>query len=152
MVAFAVLALASGMPRAATLVKDGKAAAVIALPAVPDDSEILAAKDLVDYVKKMSGAELEVKKLEAAELDAFLAEAGRGQQTAVVLGKLALPRLRQALGDKATVRGAFALQVGKADVYAAGDTEGTYYAVIELLEQLGCRWFMPSDLGGKSVV
>lgn len=141
------MALAAGMPWAATLVKDGKAAAVIALPALPDEHETLAAKELTGYVAKMSGATLEVKNLDAAGLDAFLADAKKQGQTAVVLGKLALPHLQGALGDKAAVRGAFALQADQATVYAAGNSEGTYYAVIELLEQLGCRWFMPGDLG-----
>ena len=142
-----ILVLAAGMLQAATLVKDAKATAVIALPAQPDDHEKLAAKDLADYVAKMSGATLEVKNLEAAGLNAFLADAAKQGQTAVVLGTLALPQVQKALGDKAQVRGAFALQADKTTVYAAGHTEGTYYAVIELLEQLGCRWFMPGDLG-----
>jgi hypothetical protein len=134
-------------PQAAMLVKDGQAAAVIAVPAQPDEYEKLAVQDLTTYLTKMSGAKLEVKSLAADELEAFLAEAGRQGLTAVVLGKLALPRLQQALGNRANVRGAFALQVGKADVFAAGHSEGTYYAVLELLERLGCRWFMPGDLG-----
>ncbi|MHB0935589.1 MAG: DUF4838 domain-containing protein [Armatimonadota bacterium] len=144
---FAFLVLAAGLPWAATLVKDGKATAVIVLPAQPDNHEKLAAKDLADYVAKMSGATLEVKNLDAAGLDAFLGEAKKQGQRAVVLGSLALPRLQGALGDKAAVRGAFALQADNSTVYAAGNVEGTYYAVIELLEQLGCRWFMPGDLG-----
>lgn len=145
--AFMVLVLAAGMPRAATLVKDGKAAAVIALPAQPDKYETQAAKELTDYVAKMSGATLEVKNLDAAGLNVLLADAAKQGQTAVVLGKLALPKLQAALGDKAAVRGAFALQADKTTIYAAGNTEGTYYAVLELLEQLGCRWFMPGELG-----
>ncbi|MHB0935590.1 MAG: DUF4838 domain-containing protein [Armatimonadota bacterium] len=139
-----LLVLASPV-MAATLVKNGKATAVIGLPAQPSDDEKLAAKDLAAYLENMSGARLETKTVE--NVDAFLAEAKKQRLTAVVLGAPALPKLQAALGDKAQVRGAFALQVTDDAVLAAGVQEGTYYAVIELLEQLGCRWFMPGDLG-----
>ena len=71
--------------QAATLVKDGQATAIIALPLQPDDHEKLAAADLVEHVAKMSGATLEVVNLDAAGLNGFLTTAVRQDKTAVVL-------------------------------------------------------------------
>jgi hypothetical protein len=137
--------LTAGMPRAATLVKDGQARAVIGLPAQPDEHEQLAARDLTDYVRKMSGAGLETKTVENVE--AFLTEAKKQRMTAVVLGRPALTKLPAKVNQQDAVSGTFALQVTNDAILAAGTEGGTYFAVIELLEQLGCRWFMPGDLG-----
>ena len=43
---------------AATLVQNGQARAVVVVPDTPDDHEQRAAKDLADYVAKMSGADV----------------------------------------------------------------------------------------------
>ncbi|NQU09463.1 DUF4838 domain-containing protein [bacterium] len=132
---------------AATLVAAGQARAVIVLPAAPDEHEQRAANDLAEYLGRMSGAEIATNLVDATGLAAFLAAAKTKNQVPIVLGRLALPQLQPLLGDRAAVGGAFALRVTPAAVFAAGPVEGTYYAAIELLEQLGCRWFMPGDLG-----
>ncbi|MCY2994667.1 MAG: hypothetical protein NTY19_43420 [Planctomycetota bacterium] len=138
--------MASQLP-AATLVRNGQARAVVVVPNTPDDHERRAAKDLVDYVAKMSGATLAEANLAEGQLAGFLADAKANGRAAVVFGRLALPQVRGLLGARAQVRGAFALRVTKHTVWAAGPVEGTYYAAIELLEQLGCRWFMPGEFG-----
>ena len=149
--AFARLALAlfvgwlSHEPlHAATLVKNGQPAAVLALPAPPDDAEKLAAKELAEHVEKMSGAKLETATVGATEVDAFLKQRKAAGQVPIFLGR----NVRERVGLAANAgRGAFALRVTAEAVMIAGVEEGTTYGALELLEQLGCRWFMPGPLG-----
>jgi hypothetical protein len=139
----AALALAAAPAPAATLVRDGKAVAVVALPPAPDAAETLAARELVDHVAKMSGAKLETVTVDPKDLHTFL-----GKTTAaVVLGRAALPKLEKALAAKGTVGGTFVLRATADHVLAAGVGDGTHFAVCELLEQHGVRWFLPGDLG-----
>lgn len=141
--------LLAGMAQAqeVTLVKDGRAAAVIALPAQANEYEQLAAKELAGIVEKMSGARLESVAVPDGKAEEVAREAkGRGQ-TVVLLGRSALPAVEKDLGAAAGTRGAFVLKAENDAVLIAGPDEGVYYGVIELLEQLGCRWFMPGDLG-----
>ncbi len=141
-----VLGLASLAP-AATLVKDGQAVAVLAVPAKPDADEKRAIDDLINYVEKISGAKLETATVEAGGAEEFRAKTRQAGKTPVLIGSNALPLLQKELGDKGKTRGTFALKADDDSVLIAGNTEGTYYGVLELLEQQGVRWFMPGDLG-----
>ncbi len=142
------LALAAPAPApAASLVANGKAVAVVALPPGPDADERLAAAELVGHVEKMSGAKLDTVTVAPAALDAFLDRMRRDGTTPVVLGRAALPRLEAALARKGAVPGAFVLRATKSHVLAAGVGGGTPFAVCELLEQQGVRWFLPGPLG-----
>ena len=129
---------------AATLVKNGQPTAVLALPEQPDDAEKLAAKELAEHLEKMSGAKLETATVGAAEVDAFLKQSKAAGKVPVFLGR----NVRERVGLAANAaRGAFALRVTTDAVMIAGVEEGTTYGALELLEQLGCRWFMPGPLG-----
>lgn len=130
---------------AAVIVQDGKAKAVIVIAADADDTEKLAARDLVNHVEKMSGAKLETVKIDLKELDSALEKARSEGKAAICLGRTALPKVERAIKGKPA--GSFALHVTKDQVLAAGSDQGAYYAVMELLEQQGVRWFMPGDLG-----
>jgi len=130
----------------ATLVQDGRPTAVVALPTEPDEYEQLAFDDLKDHVEKMSGAELESITVDAKDVDAAIARAKADGRVPIFLGRNVRRRLAKHLPDDA-VRGAFVLHVDRDAVMIAGVEEGTYYGVIELLEQLGCRWFTPGELG-----
>lgn len=128
----------------ATLVNSGQPAAVLALPADPDVHEKLAAKELTEHLEKMSGAKLETATVSAAEVGEFIKQSKAAGRIPVFLGR----NVRERVGLAATaVRGAFALQVTADAVMIAGVEEGTTYGALELLEQLGCRWFMPGPLG-----
>lgn len=131
---------------AATLVKDGKPMAVAALPTDPDEHEQLALDDLIEHIQKMSGAELDAATVDAKDVNAFLARTKAAGQVPILLGRNVFERLTKKKPVDA-VRGSFVLQVERDAVMIAGVEEGTYYGVIELLEQLGCRWFMPGDFG-----
>lgn len=129
---------------AATLVKDSQPAAVLALPPQPDEAETLAAKDLAEHLEKMSGAKLETATVDAREVGDFITKCKAVGRVPVFLGR----NVRERLPLPATaVRGAFALHVTADAVMLAGVEEGTHFGAPELLEQLGCRWFMPGDLG-----
>ncbi len=132
---------------ASVLVKDGKAAAVIAIAPETDKYEKLAAKELVDYLEKMSGVRLEVVTVDSGKVEELARDTKARGQSLVLLGKPALPLLEKDLGASAATRGAFALKADGAVVLVAGPGEGVYYGVLELLEQAGCRWFMPGELG-----
>lgn len=133
--------------QAATLVRDGKPAAVIALPPEPTEFETLAAKELTTHVEKMSGAKLETATVDAAGAEAFAAKARGDKKAVIFIGRNIEPKLAKLLGDKSGVRGAFALKATDDAVMIAGLGEGPAYGVSELLEQQGVRWFMPGDLG-----
>ena len=131
----------------ATLVRDGRVAAVIIIPKEANESEKDASRELVNYIEKMSKAQLEIFEVANNELDAMLQKAGNEQRVAIVLGRAAWPKLEKVIQAKGQRDGTFALRVTKDAVLIAGIEDGTYFGVCELLEQLGVRWFMPGDLG-----
>lgn len=132
---------------AATLVRDGQATAIIALPSKPDESESLAAKVLIEHLEKISGAKLATATVDAPEVDAFLAQARTEKRAPIFIGRNVSDRLEAQIGTKRSVRGAFVLKATDDAVMIAGIGEGPAYGVSELLEQQGVRWFMPGDLG-----
>ena len=80
----------------------------------------------------------------AAEVDGFLKQSKAAGKVPVFLGRNVRERVGLATNP---VRGAFALRVTADAVMIAGVEEGTTYGALELLQQLGCRWFMPGPLG-----
>ncbi len=131
-----------------TLVRDGAPASVIVLPRHPDRWEQLAADELTTYLARISGAIVPIVK--AGEP---LPIAGA---TRILIGAAATQamddlRIEGALGervDEMSCRDGFVLRVGDDYVALAGvRPTGTLFAAYELLEQLGCRWFWPGQLG-----
>src|SRR5947208_1906516 len=95
---------------AATLVRDGKPLAVVALPPSPDDAEKLAARELIDHVEKMSGARLEIVTVDGKDLESYLEQARRDGKVPIFLGRSALPKLEKAIQAKSKVEGTFVLR------------------------------------------
>ena len=95
-----------------------------------------AVEELVAYVRKITGVELEVG-----------AETG-GDHLCIYVGAAAKRALGQVewndLGDDG-----FVLKSGAGGIYIAGAEDlGTLYGVYHLLEKhLGVRWFMPGEIG-----
>jgi hypothetical protein len=93
--------------------------------------------DLALYLGKMSGAKIEVVEgLPAGEKRIPIYIGAEAQKVFGPVGK--------------TKSGLFAFRVvaGKKGVGLYGESEyGTSYAIYELLHRLGCRWFMPTELG-----
>ncbi len=124
-----------------TLVRDGQPKAVIVMPAQPDEFEKRALDELTAQVAKISGAQLPTAT--ATDAATFLADAKAKDQVPIFIGRIApISPTRNAAN-----RGTFVLKVTQDAVLIAGNGEGPAYGVAELLEQLGCRWFMPGDLG-----
>ena len=120
------------------LVVDGKAKAAIVLPSKPGKDEALAAKEIVDHIKKMSGATLQV-------LQGKTAPAG---MIPIEIGLKLNPEAEKQIRTKGTFPDSLILDVTPEKIVIAGlSQQGTLFAAYELLEQLGCRWFIPGDIG-----
>ncbi len=93
--------------------------------------------DLAWYLGKMSGAKIEiVEGLPAGE-----------KRIPVYIGSEALKAFGPVGASKAGLFG-FRLIAGKKGIGLYGESEfGTSYAIYELLHRLGCRWYMPTELG-----
>ncbi len=134
---------------ALVIVDDGKPRAVIVTAAQPSASATRAADELRHFIALMSGAELP---LYAGAEDVPRRERGRprllvGHSDAVRQLGVAPP----AGQDLDATREGFLLRTIGSDVVIAGNEEafyrGTEYAVYELLERLGCRWYFPGEFG-----
>ncbi len=128
------LVTTAGSAAPVTLCDGGQAQVVIATGPEPSETVQLAAAELVEYLGKMSGAEVEVVEAQ---------EAGR---PAVLLGAAAV-------GDRADLsalgpEGRLLRTLDDGSVIVAGRTDGgTLNAAYDLLHLLGVRWFMPGEVG-----
>lgn len=114
------------------LVREGKPAATIVAVGA---SAAAPAQELQLYIGRMSGAKLDIISPQQAPASGavFVGAAGdfASLPFAVTLGPHAFARK--------TVNG---------NLYLVGcDKEGVAYAVCDLLEDFGCRWFMPGEMG-----
>jgi hypothetical protein len=94
-------------------------------------------KDLALYLGRMSGAKIEiVEGLASGE-----------KRVPVYIGSEA-QKLFGPVGKTKAGMFAFRVVAGKKGVGLYGESEyGTSYAIYELLHRMGCRWFMPTELG-----
>ncbi len=124
--------------QAATLVRDGKPAAAVVLPAEPAPDERLAAEELIAHVRRIAGVDL--PSVTPGAVPAGLLP--------IRIGGAADPQLEALVRQNGTDPGSFALVATADGVSVRGlSPEGTLFGVYELLEQLGVRWFMPGDFG-----
>ena len=120
-----------------TLIDGQQPHAALVLPPQPHEDEELAARELRDHLRRMSGVALPV--VEGRAPDGL---------APVRLGLELTPEAEQHIRARSDDRAAFLLEVTGEGVALAGLTpEGTLFAAYELLEQLGCRWYMPGELG-----
>lgn len=95
-------------------------------------------KDLAAYLTKISGAPIEVVTAPPVADD---------KTVAILIGDLAT----QVFGPsktKAPYKQGFRYVVTPGKVGLLGESDlATSYAIYELLDRLGCRWYMPSELG-----
>lgn len=119
------------------LVVDGVPRAALVLPAAPHEDERLAAEELRSHLEKVSGAALTVVRGEAPE-----------GLLPVRVGLRLAPHAESVIAEKSDDPAAFVVDVRADGIVVAGaSAEGTLFAAYELLEQLGCRWYLPGDLG-----
>jgi len=131
--------------QAVTLVKDGLGKAIVLLPADANEHEKLASAELVSTIQKMSGVELLVKLLDAKDVVSAVKATQAEGVIPICIGSTANAQFRNEYAPLPL--GSVMLEITQEQVLVAGPGEGTYFAAIELLEQLGCRWFMPGELG-----
>ena len=95
-------------------------------------------KDLALYLEKISGAPIEIVTAPPAK---------DSETVSIVIGGLAV----EAFGapkKSAPYRQGFRLVVAPGKVGMLGESDlATSYAIYELLDRLGCRWYMPGELG-----
>jgi len=95
-------------------------------------------KDLSLYLGKMSGASVEV---------VTVAPDGQDKRLPILIGTLAQTKFGP-VQKKAPFAQGFRVMVTQSGVGLQGENdESSSYAIYELLDRLGCRWFMPSELG-----
>ena len=135
-VAAALAAAAQGCAQSA-LVRDGRPEAGIVISATASADEKLAAQELQDYVRKISGATLPVGTTAAA-----------GLPSQVRIGAFGTEAVSAWSGERPPPDGFSLSRKGETLFIVGGDARGTLYGVYDFLEtDLGVRWFMPGEMG-----
>jgi len=156
-----VIAFASIACADIVLVKNGKARAAIYVSAevmAPDKGEVdahtisyatspeaqrrrlrVSVNDLAHYLEVMSGAKVPVVTDLGAKPAAGIVPIYIGDRAVAVFGPV---------GRSYVFKQAFRVVVSKNGVGLLGESDlATSYAIYEVLDRLGCRWFMPSEMG-----
>ncbi len=95
-------------------------------------------KDLSHYLEKMSGAKVGMIPGEPV---------AESSTIPILVGELAVSKFGPPQPQPVSGQG-FRFVVTPTAIGLAGESDlGTSYAIYELLDRLGCRWFMPSELG-----
>jgi hypothetical protein len=123
------------------LVENGESRSTIILSQSATEQEQKAAQELKDYIKQISEVELPVvsNSIGVDGIKIYIGSAAPDLDTA----KAAI----RAEGDEPD---SFRLHVEEGAINLVGlddRDKGSLYAVYELLEQIGVRWFMPGDIG-----
>jgi len=139
------LSLLSTALRAEDLViaEGGKSTATIVVSAQAGEWEKRAAEDLAHYIELLSGAKVPVANAAGAGASIFVGAAALEAE----------PKLKDALASVAkknpAIRAdAIALRRAGNKVFLAGTNDDShYFAVAQLLQDWGCRWYLPTDFG-----
>lgn len=95
-------------------------------------------KDLALYLEKIGGAAVPIVTAQPAP---------NAKPVSILIGSLAAEKFG-AVNAHAPFRQGFRYVVSAQTVGLFGESDlATSYAIYELLDRLGCRWYMPSDLG-----
>ena len=144
----AVSVIDNGKAKAAIYVEPSVMAADIKLPVdasfLEKQSETLrqrlrdSVKDLAATLQKISGAEILIQQRPWEQNDTGLP---------ILIGKYAAERFG-AWKKNTEYQQEWRVTIAKDGIGLQGETdEGASYAIYELLDRLGCRWFLPGDLG-----
>jgi len=145
-----VLAITGAGARAAgkfTLVKDGRPACAIIIAEQASENARVAAEELQHYVEKISGAKLPIYSDSHQIVHPKpLILVGRSRLTDAIPGLQIPDGVTASLRDEGYVIRA----TGDTLLLAGNDTYpyyGTRFAVSDLLNRLGVRWFLPGEYG-----
>jgi len=148
--AILLLAIAITGARAAggfTLVEDGRPTCAIIIAEQASENARVAAEELQRYVQKISGAKLPIYPDSHQIVHPKpLILVGRSRQTDAIAGLNIPDGVTNALREE----GYIIKSTPDTLVAAGNDTYpyyGTRYAVYDLLERLGMRWFLPGNFG-----
>lgn len=133
----AALTCISHPAMAITLVRDGKPAAAIALPANPTPAERQCAAEIQKYVKRMSEAELPIGP-------------DTNQGAVILIGKHVetLKAVGSLINDQTLgYDGIILKELGEKLIVVGNQGAGQLYAGYELLRRLGCRFYLPHPDG-----
>lgn len=122
-----------------TIVDRGVAESVIVLGSGATANDVMAADELAKYLKAISGAKVPIKKRTNKPV--------AGEVTIFVGNNRYLKR--SGVTVESAHEDAFIVKTKgmKMIVLLGNGSRGTLYSVYALLEELGCRWFMPGSLG-----
>ena len=117
------------------IVKDGKSDFAIVTEDNPDECIVTATEELQTYIKKMSGAELEIKK--ETEVTA--------EDKMIIVGETEIGQSIKEFNASEIKEDGFRLYSNGTQLIIFGeDSRGTLYGAYSLLEDyLGVRWFTP---------
>ena len=129
------------------LVEDGRSRCVIVLPDDPHQWEQHAADELINHLKQISDAKVEVMK--AGEVPPpGTVRILLGAPARELIDSELLDAAEGARRDELSCRDGFVIKTSKNAIAIRGlRPTGTLYGTYELLERLGCRWFFPGELG-----
>lgn len=137
--------------RGLVIVRNGKTDATVVVSPAAKTWEKAAAADLVKYIGLMSGAAPAL----ANSADA-VAAATRLDTPVIYVGEAALtaePALKKELAKVAKTAPVIradaivARRAGKRVFLAGANEDSHYFAVAWLLQQWGCRWYLPTEIG-----
>lgn len=120
----------------------------IRMPILPTAKEEMAAKFLADNLKNIYGTAMPVFRgdVKNAKKFKYVISVGRTVDLPAALkSKLAIGRKYTAMDRE---NDAFGIEIDGKSIFLVGHRdEGTFYAVVDFLESLGCRWFYGSEAG-----
>ena len=111
------------------------------IPAEPNTSESSASEQLKQYLTQVAGTEVSIVKEGSTKL-----------RNAVYLGNTVFASNNQILSDQLSLDGYQLSSVRRAVVITGGSGKGLFYAVYDLLEELGFRKYAPKETYSPSSV
>ena len=141
-----LLAAATSAAHDVVLVRDGRPAATVVVGDAPSEAARAAAQELVDVIARISGATLPI----AASAPGGGTRVLVGQSAATEAARRAGLAIPSGLTPQFDDEGYVVCASDNMLILAGNETEpyeGTHYAVADLLESLGCRWYFPGAFG-----
>ncbi|HQP98146.1 MAG TPA: DUF4838 domain-containing protein [bacterium] len=136
----AFLSVSVGEAGDLAIVKKGQARLGLVLPAQPQPEEQTAAEELCHFVEKMSGVTIPRLAADTEGPSIFLGRADCFRSPEIPADILAAAK--QLKPEE------FLIEARKGNLYLlGGDARGAMWAVYDLLDGWGCRWYMPGDMG-----
>lgn len=136
------------------IVENGNPKAVVLISGQVSDDELLASKELVEHIEKMSGCRLDVVKESSDKTWQINPALDKKGLCYIFLGSSGMtPDMEKEIRSIGNDPASFMIKVesnpgGISYIRIAGlSPEGTLFGVYEILEQLGVRWYIPGDIG-----